>query len=552
MHGIKIKKTNEVGTFTTDMKRPPAKKLLKRVSGPGAQNASYIDPYFFGGSPFSNQPDFSRETGRRGVETRGLSTGPASTNLINSAAARRRSRYAVLAEPYAKRAVDILVSNVVGSGHQLISEAPDPEFKRRVEKLWRQWSGVADTTGALPFTGLESLAYRSAIEGGDCFVRMRVRRPVDGLPVPLQLQLIEAEQVPYYKNETVGPNGGNQIIGGIQFDAFGKPAFYHMFAAHPGEFYDLQSVDAATVKVPAEDVLHIHEVKRPNDVRGMPALSQVLIKLSDFERYMDSELMRKKAASLIGGFIREPYDQSYANPFLTGASGDNDEIEIEAYEAGEWVVLPPGFEVTFNAPPDVGPNFGSFLTAQLRMVAASMNITMEQLTGNLEGVSDRTLRAALLEFKRIVAATQKNIIVHQFLNPVFSRWFDLAVLSGALTLPAGADENDFKKVRWVAEPWKHLHPQQDIAAEKMEIRAGLKTRTEALIERGKDPVEFDETVATERERENDLGVVYDTDASNLSVSGVAHSFDPIERDINVAIGQEDEFNEESEGGDENE
>lgn len=552
MQNIKVKKTNVNGTTTSFYSRPKRQQIRRLRTSNGRQSASVVDPFYFPGSAFTSQPDFAKETGRRGRETKGLNVGPATSAIVNSVSARRRSRYAVLAEPYAKKAIDILVNNVVGSGHQLISESPDPEFKKQVEKLWKQWVRSADTTGAAPFSGLESLVYRSAIEGGDCFVRFRPRRLSDNLPVPLQLQVIEAEQVPYYKNESVGAQGGGQIIGGVQFDTFGKPVFYHMFRNHPGEFYDLDNMDAETVKVPADDVLHVHEVKRPNDVRGMPALAQVVIKLSDFERYMDSELMRKKASSLIGGFIKEPYDQTHNNPFLTTDADDREEIEIEPYEPGEWVLLPPGFEADFKAPKDEGPNFATFLKEQLRMVAASMGVTMEQLTGEIGGISDRTYRAALLEFKRHIMALQKNIIQHQFLNPVFDRWFDMAVLSGALVLPAGFDESELKKVRWVAEPWKHIHPQQEIAAEKMEIRAGLKTRTEALIERGKDPVEFDTMVAEERAREGELNIVYDTDASNLSVSGVAHSFDPVERDINVTIGAEDEFNEGQENEQENE
>lgn len=494
---------------------------VKRTSVTLVKKTGTGEPFQLDAAGFFGQPDFSRMTGRRGPETRGLNTGPSTTSILNGLVARSRSRFAVLANPFAKRSVDIIVSNVVGSGHSLISEAPDKAFKKQIEDLWKKWGKFADTTGQLSFSGLESLAFRSSVEGGDCFVRFRNRRTVDNLPVPIQLQLIESEQVPLFKNEK---KGAQNIIAGIQFDITGKPVIYHMFPNHPGDFVTLNNLSADTVAVPASEVLHIHEVRRPNDVRGMPALSQMLIRLSDLERYMDAELMRKKAAALIGGFITEPHDSQDQNPFITELGDDNqDEIVIEAFEPGSFEILPPGFDVSFSAPADVGANFETFLKWQLRTVASSMNLTFEQLTGDLTDVTDRTLRATLLEFKRIVVATQKNIVVFQFCQPVFDRFFDTAIISGALEIPAGMAEEEARKVQWIADPFKHLHPQQEIIAEIMEVRGGFKARSQSLIERGKDPDEVDRRIAEDKKRQKDLKLVFDTDPEEVSRAGVAHS-----------------------------
>lgn len=495
--------------------------LVKRANVTLTKRSSTGNPFQLSTGGFFGQPDFALMTGRRGPETRGLNTGPATTIILNGIAARSRSRYAVLANPFAKRSIDILVSNVVGSGHKLISEAPDKEFKKQIENLWKKWGKVADTTGQLSFSGLESLAYRSSIEGGDCFVRFRNRRTVDGLPVPFQLQLIESEQVPLFKNER---KGAHNIVAGIQFDVTGKPVIYHMLPNHPGDFVSMNVISSDTVAVPASEVLHVHEVRRPNDVRGMPSLSQVLIVLSDLARFLDAELERKKAAALIGGAITEPHDSQDQNPFITNLSDNNqDEIVIEAFEPGSFPILPPGFDVKFSSPADVGANFETFIKWQLRTVASSMNLTFEQLTGDLTDVTDRTLRATLLEFKRIIIAIQKNIVVFQFCQPVFDRFFDMALISGALEIPSGMTEEEARKVRWIADPWKHLHPQQEIIAETMEVRGGFKPRSESLIERGQDPDAVDKRIAEDKERQKELKLVFDTDVEEVSRAGVAHS-----------------------------
>lgn len=517
---MKLTKTTETGREVIPFERPRAKIRQKAVSSLVRVNAmdANQDPFQIGRG-FSGQPDFSKETGRRGTETRGLSTGPATTAIINGMVARRRSRFAVLASPYAKRAIKILKSNVVGSGLKFISEAPNPEFKMEVDTLWGKWTKVADTTGQQSFEAMQGSVYESSIVGGDCFIRFRARRTADGLPVPLQIQIIESEQVPLFKNEVVGKVN---IIAGIQFDVFGKPSFYHMFKSHPADFMMTNLFGLGdTVKIPAEDILHVHEIERPSDVRGMPVLAQMVIKLSDLDRYMDAELVRKKASALIGGFITEPYDQQHNNPWLTNKKDeDREEIEIEAMQPGTFPILPQGFDVRFTAPADVGLNFQTFLKEQINMIAASVNVLPSQLTGDILDISDRTLRAQLLEQRRMLTVVQKNIVIFQFCEPTKEKFFDAAFISGALVIPEGMTQEQARKGRWVADPWKHLHPEQEIKAEKLELEIGVKNRDESLIERGKDPESFDEQVRIIKEREKEKDISFG-EAAKTPAAGVA-------------------------------
>lgn len=479
-------------------------------------NLSPNNPLGSRNNGFQNIPDFAREGGRRGAEVLGLSGGPSSTSLVNLTVARRRSRYATLTNPYAKRALDIWVSNVVGQGHKMVSMAPDVAFKKQVEALWNKWCSVSDTTFHLPYGGVEALAFRAMAEGGDCFIRMRMRYPSDGLPVPLQLQLLESEQVPVVLNTIIG---NEKVIGGIQVNILGEPVFYHMYKDHPGEFiYPFTTNSIVPIPVPAEFVLHLHEVRRPGQMRGMPILSNVIIALSDLDRYLDAELVRKKCAALIGGFIKAPAGGGDENPFVS--SENPDAAEIEAMEPGTYPVLPPGYDVTFSEPADVGGNFEAFLRQELRMIAAGLNLTYEQLTGDLLNANDRTIRATMLEFKRIVAQYQSNILVHQMHMPIFKKWFDLAIISGALTIPYGMDEEDARKVKWIPDPWDYMNPTQEIGAQKDKIRCGLGARSDILMAAGEIPEEVDMRIAADKARADKLGLVFDTDPAEVAKSGV--------------------------------
>ena len=100
---------------------------------------------------------------------------------------RARSRDIVRKNPWAANAVDAFVANAVGTGIKPQSIADDEGFRDAVQALWWDWCDEADAAGLTDFYGLQALACRAVLEGGECFVRLRPRRPEDALTVPLQL-----------------------------------------------------------------------------------------------------------------------------------------------------------------------------------------------------------------------------------------------------------------------------------------------------------------------------------------------------------------------------
>ncbi|KKL47549.1 hypothetical protein LCGC14_2334410, partial [marine sediment metagenome] len=78
---------------------------------------------------------------------------------------------------------------------------------------------VADADGVVDFYGLQALAVRSTIEGGDCFIRLRNRRAGEAGTVPLQLQVLEGEMVPLHKTQSA--RGRNRIRSDYEFNAQG-------------------------------------------------------------------------------------------------------------------------------------------------------------------------------------------------------------------------------------------------------------------------------------------------------------------------------------------
>jgi len=416
---------------------------------------------------------------------------------------RARSRDMVRRNPWATNALDSFVGNCVGTGIKPQSQHPDASTRERIQKLWLQWTDEADASGLTDFYGLQALACRSVMECGECLARVRPRLPKDGLTVPLQLQLLEAEHLPTNENRRL--ENGNYIRAGIEFSRIGKRVAYHLYREHPGDtLHPLASTEL--VRVPAEFVLHLFRPIRPGQLRGQPWLTQVLVKLHELDQYDDAELVRKKTAAMFAGFVTKnaPEDQilGEGQPDSTGAA-------LAGLEPGTLQVLLPGEDVKFSTPADVGASYETFMRVQLRSIAAGMGITYEQLTGDLTGVNYSSIRAGLLEFRRRCEQFQHQVLAFQMCMPIWRRWIDAAILSGAL--PKTGDVSLYYDVKWIPPGFAWVDPLKDIRAQIMAVRAGFKSRAEVVSEQGYDADAIDREVAADNNRADALGLSYDSD-----------------------------------------
>ncbi len=432
------------------------------------------------------------------------STGDINTLVFRNAdTLRSRSRDMVRRNPWATNALDAFVGNAIGAGIKPQSQHPEESVREQIQALWLRWTDEADAAGLTDFYGLQAVACRSVMEAGECFIRLRPRLPKDGLSVPLQLQVLEAEHLP--TSETRRLQSGNYIRAGIEFNGIGKRVAYHLYREHPNDALNPMA-SMELVRVPADSVLHLFRPIRPGQLRGQPWLTQVLVKLYELDQYDDAELVRKKTAAMFAGFVTKNAPE---DPILNEGAVDADGNALAGLEPGTMQVLLPGEDVKFSTPADVGATYETFMRIQLRSIAAGMGITYEQLTGDLTGVNYSSIRAGLLEFRRRCEQFQHQVIVFQMCRPIWRRWVDAAILAGAL--PAAGDRAAYYDVKWIPPGFAWVDPLKDIKAQVMAVRAGFKSRAEVVSEQGYDAQEIDREIAADNERADTLGLVYDSD-----------------------------------------
>lgn len=429
---------------------------------------------------------------------------------------RSRSRHAARNDGYAKGTIDRLVTNIVGTGIKPLSQAPDPNVRAQIHELFERWTDESDADGLLDFYGLQSLVAREWLEGGECFIRRRPRLASDGLSVPLQLQVIEPEQLPTLYNTNL--SNGNRVRGGIEFDPIGRRVAYWFYAERP----DLDILNVGVWRrVPADQIAHVFDPLRAGQNRGVPLLSPALLRFLSIDKIDDATITREYIANLFAGFVKldvgigQQDNTSRLTGLTTQTTGATAQPTV-SMEPGTLQQLDPGETIEFSKPPGAGAHYGDFIKHQLRGACAATGVPYEVVTGDMSGLNDRIMRVLLGEFRRRVMASQHQGMVYQACRPEWEWWFDAAVLSGKLTMPADYFINParWRAVKWMPQGWPYINPVQDIEASRDAVRNGFSSRSAEVSQQGEDAEIIDQQNKADNARADNLGVKYDSDGRN--------------------------------------
>lgn len=414
---------------------------------------------------------------------------------------RDQARDLVRNNPYAAAALNTIVDQAVGWG-LVAKPVKGVTPNRRALEAWNAWANTTacDADGRHDFAGLQKLVVRSLGESGEILVRRRFRLPEDGLPIPIQLQLLEADFLDTGKHGITLPNGG-RIVYGIEFDPIGRRVAYWLFPDHPG---NSTWTTRPSVRLPAESILHVFKPERPGAQRGVTSFAPVILRMREFDEYEDATIMKQKIAACLA-VITSDIDGSAAA--LGTASTEDPTID----ELGPGAVLnvAPGRQVTVVNPPDVG-EYKDFTKTSLKGQAAGLGVTYEDMTGDYEDFNFSSARMSRLRIYQRVEDTRWRTLVPQFCDPVWN-WAMLAATVAGLG-PAFP-------VRWSAPPMPMIEPDKEGLAYQRNIRASIMSLSEAIRERGYEPDELLAEIAEDNKKLDSLKIVSDSDPRAMTQAG---------------------------------
>jgi lambda family phage portal protein len=410
---------------------------------------------------------------RDGWKPRRSGASPNTDHRADAATLRIRARALVQNVPYITRGLGSLVANTIGTGITPRSLAANSE---KIDALWEEWGEVADADGRTNIYGLQAAAYRAMEQDGEVLIRLRARRVEDGLPVPLQLQLLEIDWLDTSRSEA---SGRNTIINGIEYDPLGRVVNYWIFEQHPGETVSLLGRSRTrSYPVSADRIIHLFNPERPGQGRGFTRLAPVIARVRDLQLYEDAELQRKNLETRLSVLARGDAAQLNMSP-VDSTSEVRRTGELGALGSGSIVQLPTDVTDLTVVEPKAADGYVDYVKYNLHLIAAGMGVTYEMLTGDVKDVNFSSARVALLEFRRNAEQLQWITLVPRMCNPIWRAFVDAAALAGKM-------QRDYR-VDWATPKWEYVDPEKDVAADLAEVRGGLSSLSEKLRRRGYKP-----------------------------------------------------------------
>lgn len=396
---------------------------------------------------------------------------------------RARVRDLVRNYPPFARACATSAAFVVGKGarFQSLAHLPDGtanlKVRKKIEDRFRAWCDEADVAGKLHFYEMQLLAKRQELECGEAFFRFV--QPKKRGRHPFALMMHEAEELVSY--EMQGDNG-NEIFQGVEYDSStGEPLAYHLQTS-----LNL-SLRLEAWREPAANCLHLFEVLRPHQMRGVTPFAPAVICARDMAEYTDAELDSAKLAARWLAFVKSSdiAGMQQSRGLKAGIANEN----IEDLETAMIEYLRPGEEMQFApSPARPGDSFDRFGRFVLRMVAITMNIPYEILSGDYLGINYTTSKASRNDFAMFLAPQQFRIEQH-LIRPVYNRWLDFEALTQDYLPNYFENPGLYRKAMWIPAGMPSVDPLRDGKADIDAVAAGLKSHQQVILAKGGDPEE---------------------------------------------------------------
>lgn len=383
---------------------------------------------------------------------------------------------------------------IIPQAHVLKAGGQDDEKRNdAIEELWKQWTRQenCDIAGVSTFAELQALVLRRRIVDGEVFVRKIWLKSSKENPFPLRLQVMEPDQL----DKTITEHLGRKVYDGIEVDEYLRPVGY---------WFRLDPMDQAgdSVRVDAQEVIHLWHRKRASQVHGVSELAAIMRRAKDSGEYLDAELMAARIAACFAIFIRKD------NPggMLGRADKDANGKPVQEIAPGMIAYLAQG-ETPVEARPD-HPNGNSkdFLALQQRLVGAGTGQSYEVTSRDMSQVNYSSARQGHLEDRKTYGIFQQYMVDH-FCRLIWESFVESVVLSGALKVSDFHGKRErYVSARWIRPGWEWVDPLKEVRASSEALQIGATTLEEVCGSKGLDWQEVLRQRAREQKYAEDMGV----------------------------------------------
>ena len=374
---------------------------------------------------------------------------------------RRRSRYEVLNNSYAKGVVDMIANDTIGTGPRLQLHLDDEELCSQIERDFERWANEVNLADTL------RLMRRERCVNGETFAVIGTN-PMLRSVVKMKLDVVEPDLV-------CGDTGQDELeelfVDGISFDKYGNPKSYRIHKFTPGSDND----DSYTV-VKAEFVIHEFRRHRAGIHRGVPEITSALPLFAQLRRY---NLATLSAAESAADYAAVCYTDSPAD----GESDTIEPLESVPLERNMMLTLPAGWKLGQLDPKHPTANHNEFVKCILSEIARSVCATYGTLAGDFSGFNYASGRLDNQVYQKSIVVDRSNW-ERNVLDRIFSAWIREWELANSRR-PSEEDGEPYDH-EWFWDGFMHVDPTKEAQAQSIRLANGTTTLADEYAKMGYD------------------------------------------------------------------
>ena len=414
----------------------------------------------------------------------------------------RRARDLERNNDIAKSIILAFERNVVGPGFNVQARVKkkngddDEKTNKAIEKAWEKWQRArnCDVTGQSSFNEILKLIIRRRVVDGEIFI---IKTYDSSARIPFKIQLVEADQMD--TSRQYGENG-NLVKSGVEVNKVNKPVAYWFYETMPDGYFAVNSI-----RIPADQVIHLFSKTRATQVRGMSELASSMDSIRDTGECLEAERVKARIAACLCMIITA--GQGTLNPYARmNHMPKEGQRRINTIEPGMVEYLQQGEDISVVNPGNIPTNTKDFVEQEQRLVGAGQGISYEMISRDVSKATYSSARQGLLEDRRTFGPIQGYLVEHACIE-IYTEFVISAVLAGELDIKDFWQNKDrYLEHVWIPPGWTWVDPLKDVKASGQEIDSNFATLEEKCAEQGKDWKEVvDQRAREKRYIESKLG-----------------------------------------------
>lgn len=389
--------------------------------------------------------------------------------------------------------LDRLEERIVGAQGIIVEPQPRDkdgniisDFAEELQRRFGAWSIKPDVTGKFSRPELERLVLRTALRDGEVFgqhVLGNIAKLVHPNPqgTPYSIEALEPDFIPY--------DSGDGIRQGFNLNQWNQVTGYNVLKQHPADVFGFKHV---TKVIPAKAMMHLANIKRLHQLRGVSVFHGILSRLSDIKDYEESERVAARIAAALAFYIKRGSPQDYTPP-----TGEQSAREIPIAPGMTFDDLAPGEDVGMIESNRPNVHMVDFRNGQLKAAAAGSRTSYSSIARDYAGTYSS-------QRQELVEQDESNRILQQWFcagwsRPVYRQWLEAEQLNkiDPLRLPANLDVRTLFDAVYYGPTMPWIDPRKEAEGWEMMVAANVATEADWTRARGRNPSE----VKRQRERE---------------------------------------------------